>query len=106
MSKDKTSILASVLFLAACVPLYLAAKQYFATHGYDDAPFGDNGVTPGTYATRNGLTAIVDKTDLEGMRPVRATIKGDGPDYIRYFTADGYEFTTGEESPYDLISRK
>lgn len=62
-------------------------------------------IVPGAYLTRNGCTAIVDKTDIDGLRPVLATIKGDGPDYHRYYMADGREHAYGE-SPYDIVSRK
>lgn len=62
------------------------------------------------YRTRCGHTATITALDTPGLRPVAATITGDGPPYTRYYTYSGSEYAalnpadTPEQSPYDLTA--
>lgn len=62
-----------------------------------------------TYRTRNGCTAIITSLDGgEGMRPVTATVHGDGSPHTRNYTEFGFEHQPignepQEECPFDLV---
>lgn len=64
-----------------------------------------------TYKTRNGFKAKVTAIDCQGIRPVAATIIGDGGVYYtRYYTPRGYEISDPAAprqptSPYDLVAK-